>query len=249
MKPVEKNILVIGASSAMAQETMKNFAADGSSFVLVARSEDKLQAIATDLTARGAKKVQCYNANADDLILRDDIESKAIDYLGHIDIALIAHGSLGNQQEDQESVKKTTEILSTNFISTVCSLTRLANYFEKRKSGSIAVISSVAGDRGRPSNYIYGSAKAGLSSFLSGLRARLFKAGVSVTTIKPGFVSTPMTAEFDQGPLFATSKKVGRGIYKAINKKKDISYQPGFWCLIMFVIKCIPECIFKRLNL
>jgi short-subunit dehydrogenase len=128
-------------------------------------------------------------------------------------------------------------------------LTPIADFFEKQKHGVITVISSVAGDRGRQSNYIYGSAKAGLSVYLDGLRNRLYSAGVAVVTIKPGFVDTPMTAHLKKGFLFASPEKVARDILRAIEKRKCVVYTPWFWRWIMFVIKSIPETIFRKLKL
>jgi len=131
----------------------------------------------------------------------------------------------------------------------VAFLTWLANYFEKRGKGNITVISSVAGDRGRQSNYIYGSAKGALSVFLQGLRNRLAPRGVSVTTIKPGFIDTPMTADIKKGPLFASAELVGTRVYKAMKRGESVVYTPFFWRFIMLIIIHIPECIFKRLKL
>jgi len=248
MKSEAKNILVIGATSAMAMETCKNFAANNCNFYLVSRSHENLMSISTDLVARGAKKVECASIDSADYKTKPILED-SIKAIGEIDLLLVAHGTLGDQEQDEKDAAKAEETIQINFISAVHILTNVANYFEARKSGSICVISSVAGDRGRPSNYIYGCAKAGLSSFLQGLRARLAKSNVSVTTIKPGFVSSPMTAHLDQGPLFATSKKVGRGIYRAIQKQKDVAYLPSFWFFIMMIVIHIPERIFKKLNL
>jgi short-subunit dehydrogenase len=128
-------------------------------------------------------------------------------------------------------------------------LTISANYFEQRRRGCIAVISSVAGDRGRKSNYVYGTAKAALTTFLQGLRNRLSSSGVTVVTVKPGFVATPMTAHMKSGLLTASPQAVGQGIYEAMMKKKDVVYLPWFWQPIMFIVKSIPESVFKRLSL
>ncbi|HET8842857.1 MAG TPA: SDR family NAD(P)-dependent oxidoreductase, partial [Ktedonobacteraceae bacterium] len=143
----------------------------------------------------------------------------------------------------------TLQEFAINGASVISLLTLLGNYFEQQKRGCIAVISSVAGDRGRQSNYIYGAAKAAVTAFLSGLRNRLARYGVAVVTIKPGMVDTPMTAHMRKSRLFADPQVVGRGIYDAMLKRKDVVYLPGYWRIIMMVIKSIPEPIFKRLSL
>ena len=139
--------------------------------------------------------------------------------------------------------------MQTNALSVISLLTLLANHFEQQRHGCIAVISSVAGDRGRQSNYVYGTAKGALSIFLQGLRNRLHKSGVQVLTVKPGFVDTPMTASLPKGPLWATPEKVAEDIDKAIENKRNVLYTPSFWFLIMAIIKSVPESIFKRLSL
>jgi short-subunit dehydrogenase len=134
-------------------------------------------------------------------------------------------------------------------LSPIACLTWLANYFETRGKGNITVITSVAGDRGRQSNYIYGAAKGGLSIFLQGLRNRLAPKGVSVTTIKPGFIDTPMTAHIKKGPLFASPETVGKRIHQAMLKGESVVYTPFFWRFIMLIIQHIPEFIFKKMKL
>ncbi|WP_250523076.1 MULTISPECIES: SDR family NAD(P)-dependent oxidoreductase, partial [unclassified Caballeronia] len=129
-------------------------------------------------------------------------------------------------------------------------ITPIANRLEAQRHGTLAVISSVAGDRGRPSNYLYGSAKAALQAFLEGLRARLFKVGVHVVDIKPGFVATPMTAGLPlPGPLVATPEKVAKDIVRGIDRKKDVLYTPWFWWGIMLIIRNVPRFVFKRASL
>jgi short-subunit dehydrogenase len=170
--------------------------------------------------------------------------------LGALDTVLIAHGTLSNQQACEASVELTLQEISTNGLSAIALLTRIAPRFESRRSGTIAVISSVAGDRGRQSNYVYGSAKALLSAFLSGLRQRLYKSGVAVITIKPGFVDTPMTAALPKGgPLWAKPEQVAAGIVKAIDRSATVVYLPWFWALIMMIIRAVPETIFRRVKL
>jgi decaprenylphospho-beta-D-erythro-pentofuranosid-2-ulose 2-reductase len=138
---------------------------------------------------------------------------------------------------------------NTNGTSTIALMTVAANRFEAQRHGALAVISSVAGDRGRQSNYLYGSAKAAVSAFASGLRQRLAKVGVAVVTIKPGFVDTPMTKDFPKGPLWAKPEAVARGIMRAIDRRRNVVYLPWFWCLIMLIIRHIPESVFKRIKL
>lgn len=244
-----KKILITGAASAIAQATARLYAKEGDSFFLIDRDSDRLEAVANDLTVRGAKQVHIktldLNQFAEHQVVLDEADQK----LAGIDIALIAHGTLPKQKECEQSWEKTSMELTTNFVSAASLLTRLANYFETEKAGTIAVIASVAGDRGRASNYVYGSAKGALTIFTDGLRNRLHKSGVQVLTIKPGFVDTPMTAEFKKGPLWAKPAAVARGIYRAIEHKKDKVYLPGFWRLIMFVIRNIPERVFKKMHL
>ena len=242
-------ILIVGAYSAIAHETAKCFIKDGADLFLVGRSVDRLNIVADDLKVRGAKVVETYVMDATDLERHEEMLQQAISTLGGLDILLIAHGTLGDQHKCEQSVSETLKEFNNNATSVISLLTLGANYFEQQRRGCIAVISSVAGDRGRKSNYVYGTAKAAVSTFLQGLRNRLAKSGVTVVTVKPGFVATPMTAHVKQGPLFAQPRAVGEGIYAAIQKRKDVVYLPGFWRFIMFVVKSIPESIFKKLSL
>ncbi|GHO87247.1 SDR family oxidoreductase [Dictyobacter formicarum] len=242
-------VAIVGATSALAHETAKFFARDGADFFLVGRSADKLSVVAADLKVRGAQAIETYTLDLNQLEHHDEMLQQAIATLGGLDVLLIAHGTLGDQRACELSVAETLQELNTNALSVISLLTLSANYFEQHKRGTIAVISSVAGDRGRQTNYVYGTAKAAVSTFLQGLRNRLSKSGVAVITIKPGTVSTPMTAHMKQGLLFAQPQAVGEGIYEAIKKRKDVAYTPGYWRIIMLVIKAIPENIFKRLSL
>jgi len=244
-----KKILIIGATSAIAQEVAKIYALDQCSFYLVGRNEDKLHIIADDLRARCAQAVDIFACEITEPSMHSALIENAQGFLQEIDLVFIAYGSLPDQSACETSVKQTLIELNTNFISVLALLTLLANELEKQGHGSLAVISSVAGDRGRQSNYIYGAAKGGLSIFLAGLRNRLASKGVNVLTIKPGFVDTPMTAEFKKGLLWVSAETLAQGIVKAINKKQDIAYLPWFWKGIMLIIKSIPERIFKRLKL
>jgi short-subunit dehydrogenase len=239
---------VFGATSAIAGETAKRFAADRAEIVLIARDATRLDAVAADLRARGAPKVETLTADLAVLEEHAGLVDKTWNLLGGLDAVLIAHGTLGDQKESQSDVDLMLTEMRTNALSYMSLLTLLGNRFEAQGTGCIAVISSVAGDRGRASNYVYGSAKAAVTAFTSGLRARLSKRGVSVVTIKPGVVDTPMTAGIRKGPLTASADKVGTRIYEAMLKGEDTVYTPWFWAPIMQIVRALPERLFKKLK-
>jgi len=242
-------VLVLGASSSLAIATARKLAARGASFYLVARTLTKLEVVACDLQTRGAGPVAIQGMDLDDSASHPQMLAAAAESLGGIDLALIAHGVLGDQQRAQADYTFAEPVLVTNFLSTVSLSTWLANYFESRGQGVLAVISSVAGDRGRRSNYVYGASKGALNIFLDGLRNRIDRKGVQVLTIRPGFVSTPMTAHLPQGALFASPNAIADGILKAVQKRKDNVYLPPIWALIMLLVRSIPQAIFKKMNL
>lgn len=245
-----KRVLIIGATSAIATACARLWAVQGSEFFLVARNAEKLQQTAADLQGRGAKNVTLHEMDATDSQAHQAMLSSCMAALGQIDIALIAHGTLPDQKACEQDVNTALQELANNGTSVIALLTILANQFEIQRCGTLAVISSVAGDRGRPSNYLYGTAKAAVSTFCEGLRARMFKVGVHVMTIKPGFVDTPMTKGLPlPGPLVAKPEQVAQRIVAGIERKANILYTPGFWALIMLIIRSIPNPIFKRLNL
>jgi decaprenylphospho-beta-D-erythro-pentofuranosid-2-ulose 2-reductase len=240
---------MIGATSAIAHETAKCFAQDGAELFLVARSAEKLRDIGNDLKVRGAKRIETFLLDLNDFDRHQEMIETAITTLNGLDMVLIAHGTLGDQQKCQKSVAETLKEFTTNCTSVISLLTILADYFEQQRRGCIAVISSVAGDRGRQSNYVYGAAKGAVSIFLEGLRNRLSKSGVAVVTVKPGIVDTPMTATLTKGLLFASASTVGKGVYSAMKSRKEEVYLPWFWRYIMLIIKSIPEPVFKKLSL
>jgi decaprenylphospho-beta-D-erythro-pentofuranosid-2-ulose 2-reductase len=244
-----KKILIIGATSAIAEATARIWAQRGDELFLVARNQERLNVITEDLKVRGSSGVHSYCMDANNFEEHLPMINTAYDVLCNIDIVLIAHGTLSNQKECEHSVELTMQEIKTNTLSVIALLTDLANRFEAKGSGTITVISSVAGDRGRASNYVYGSAKAMVTAFASGLRQRLHKSNVTVITIKPGFVNTPMTAEFKNGLLLVKPATVAAKIVKAIDEKKSEVYVPAFWWTVMAVIKTIPNKMFKSLNL
>lgn len=244
---VTKKILVLGATSGIAEAVCRIWASQGAQLFLVARNPDKLAAVAADLKTRGAAYVGTATADLDDTERHAELLSHAINSLTGMDVALLAHGILGEQPRAEQDFHHAAQILHTNFVAPVSLLTWLSNYCVQRRSGVLAVISSVAGDRGRKSNYLYGSSKAGLSAYLAGLRNRIDRDGVTVMTIKPGPVDTPMTAQMKVKK--ADVNRVAESIAKAIDKRVDTLYVPFQWAPIMWVVRHIPERFFKKLNL
>jgi short-subunit dehydrogenase len=242
-------VLVLGATSSMAIATARKLAVRGASFYLVARNPSKLEAVACDLRTRGAADIAVQVLELDDTGAHPQMLAAAAEWLGGIDLALIAHGVLGDQERAQADYTVAEAILVTNFLSAVSLSTWLGNYFEARGQGVLAVISSVAGDRGRKSNYVYGASKGALNIFLDGLRNRVDRNGVQVLTIRPGFVATPMTAHLPQNALFADPNTIADGILKAIRDRKDNVYLPPIWALIMLMVRSIPQSIFKKMNM
>lgn len=245
-----KKWIILGATSAIAQAITRIWASREYKMFLVARNEAHLAMIKEDLNVRGAGQIECYQMDANEFARHQTMLKEARETLGGVDGILIAHGTLPDQTVCEQDFELTRKEIETNAISILSMLTEVANQFEQQGYGDIAVISSVAGDRGRQSNYVYGTAKAAVSTFLQGLRNRLASKGVHVLTIKPGFVDTPMTAAFDKGgPLWSTPDQIAHGIVNAIDKRRNVVYVPWFWWVIMTVIRHIPESIFKKMNL
>lgn len=243
-----KKILIIGATSAIAEAAACIWAKEGNELFLVARSHDRLNILSNDLKSKGSPQVHSYCMDVNYFDRHLTMLDRAFGILGIIDIVLIAHGTLSNQKECERSLELTMHEIKTNALSVIVILTLLADRFEKQGTGTIAVISSVAGDRGRASNYVYGSAKAMVTTFTSGLRQRLYKSGVSVLTIKPGFVDTPMTVGFKKNSLWAQPETIGKIIVQVCSGFNGEFYAPKFWGAIMFFVKNIPNRIFLFLN-
>jgi len=244
-----QNILIIGATSAIAEATARVYAGRGSNLFLAARDAVRLHDIAEDLRIRGANEVAYAILDVNDENARETVIQAAWEKLGRVDVTLIAHGTLPQQDQCERDTRLALAEFATNGTSTIALMTQIAQKLEAQGQGAMAVISSVAGDRGRQSNYLYGSAKAAVTTYLSGLRQRLSKHGIGVTTIKPGFVDTPMTQAFKKGALWAKPDDVAHGIVKAVDRKAGTVYLPGFWRPIMFAITHVPEFLFNRLKL
>jgi decaprenylphospho-beta-D-erythro-pentofuranosid-2-ulose 2-reductase len=242
-------LVVLGATSAIAEQVLRLFAGPELHALLVARNDDALSVIAEDIKIRGAGKVDTISFDFSRLNEIEKLTEDIIKIIGEIDILFVAYGTLPNQKECEDSISKMQAETNLNYLSVVSVLTGISPVMKQNETGTIAVISSVAGDRGRKSNYVYGSAKGGLTIFLQGLRNALSGSGVHVLTIKPGFVDTPMTNDFTKGLLWAKPEKVAKDIKRAIDKKKNIIYTPWFWRWIMLIIRLIPESVFKKMNL
>ncbi|MBS1212495.1 MAG: short-chain dehydrogenase [Proteobacteria bacterium] len=245
-----QNILIIGAASGIAEALARRYAGQGARLFLVARSPEKLQALSADLAARGAGDVRSFVMDAGDPDALGRMLDSAWQAFGVIDAALVAHGTLPDQTRTEAEIGYAISEFRLNAESVIACLAGLAQHFEPQGMGVIAVIGSVAGDRGRASNYLYGAAKAAVDAYASGWRARLFKHGVHVLTIKPGFVATPMTADLNlPARLTVSPDVVARDIQRAISKRKDVLYTPWFWKWIMLIIRLLPEGVFKRTHL
>jgi decaprenylphospho-beta-D-erythro-pentofuranosid-2-ulose 2-reductase len=242
------DVLIIGATSGIAQAVARLYAEQGASFVLLARNAGRLEAVAADLRVRGADDVLTIAADLSQPSEHARLGSEIARRMPDVDVALLAYGVLPDQTVCERSFTDVHEAIRVNYGSALSWLTLLANAMEPKGKGVIAVLSSVAGDRGRRSNYVYGSTKAGLDVFLSGLRARLARSGVHVLTVKPGFVDTPMTAHLRKGFLFASPARVARGILKGIRRRRNVIYVPAFWRPILWAVRTLPEGLFKRLR-
>ncbi len=248
--PQTRVVLVLGATSAIAGAFCRLRAAQGASFVLVGRNEERLDAIGADLVARGAAHAVPIVTDLADMT---DTAARFVEFLtplGEPDEVLLAYGVLGDQAEAEGDMEETRRLIDVNFTSAALWLQLCAHYLGQSKPCGLAVIGSVAGDRGRQSNYVYGAAKAGLDAFAEGLAHRAYGSGLRVITVKPGFVDTPMTAHLDRsGPLWAKPEAVAAAIARALAKKQRIVYAPWFWRPIMTAIRLAPRPLLYRTKL
>jgi short-subunit dehydrogenase len=243
------SVLILGCTSPIAQSVAAEFARRKINIHFAARRLDAAKKLCNDFSVRYSVSAKAWEFDArnykthkkfiEDVFSDDDIEC-----------ILIAFGYLGEQEKSERDISEAQKVIETNYTGAVSVCELAAERFLEKGRGTIAAISSVAGDRGRKSNYIYGSAKSALSTYLSGLRNRLYQNNIHVLTIKPGFVDTPMTFGMKiPRIILALPERVGRDIYKAIVKRKNILYTPFYWRWIMLIIKLIPEFVFKKLSL
>lgn len=242
-------IIILGTTSGIALEVQRQLARQGHELLLVGRSPQRLAEIQADLTIRGAQQVLTYAADLASVQQHGAIFDFAQRMFPDFDTVLLAYGSMHDQKDSEASVDVLLEELHVNFVSATAILTLFAADLERRRTGCLAAITSVAGDRGRRSNYVYGSAKGALSLFLQGLRSRLHPAGVRVITIKPGPVQTSMTDHLPNSERFADPEQVARDIVRALERRSpDVLYTPKVWRYVMSTVRHIPEGIFKRLS-
>ncbi|MBI2502078.1 MAG: SDR family oxidoreductase [Candidatus Latescibacteria bacterium] len=247
---MSRRALILGAKSAIAQALARRLAAEGYDLVLAARHSPQLEPFAADLRLCTQREVRLWEFDALDGPQLAGLPARVHRECGPVSLGVLVFGYLGNQWQALDDSGELEKILHTNFTQAVLALSHLARYLERREEpGGLIAISSVAGDRGRQSNYFYGAAKGGLSLFLQGLRNRLASTPVHVLTVKPGFVDTPMTRGLEGLFLVASPEKVAHDIVRAYQRKKDILYTPWFWRYIMLIIRNIPERLFKRLKL
>lgn len=232
------NVVIAGATSGIAQEVARLYASEGASLVLLARDAAKLEAVAADLRVRGAARVDTRVIDLADRTRHAALAMAA-------DVVLLAHGVLPDQRAIDGDPLAQAVAFDLNATSVISLAAHFANAMEEARGGTLAVIGSVAGDRGRRSNYVYGAAKAAIHAYCEGLRGRLAESNVSVVLIKPGWVDTPMTASMKKNPLFASAAGVAKGIHRAIGAKRATVYLPAWWRWISLVVRLLPARLVK----
>lgn len=236
------NILVIGANSAVASEVARRYEKQGNKLFLVGRDKDKLQALANELKR---SVVGTFTVDFNDTSKSADVISKAKESLGKIDIAIVAHGYLGDQIQSENDFAHAYDVIHTNYINVVALMIPLVKAMPE---GKIGVLLSVAGDRGRPRNFTYGSAKGALNIYMQGLRSVLYGSNLEVYSFKLGPVDSPMTVDHEKNFSFSSVDLVATQIIGGLNRKRYIQYVPGYWYWVMLVVKLLPEPIFQRLK-
>jgi decaprenylphospho-beta-D-erythro-pentofuranosid-2-ulose 2-reductase len=244
-----QRIVILGATSGIAVEVQRRLAHLGCELLLIARSPQRLADLHADLLVRGAQQVVTYSADLASIQQHSAVFDFVRRTFPDFDTVLLAYGSMHDQKDSENSIDTLLDELQVNYVSAAAILSLFAADLERRGTGCVAAITSVAGDRGRRSNYVYGSAKGALSLFLQGLRSRLHPAGVRVITIKPGPVQTSMTDHLPNSARFADPEQVARDIVRALERRSpDVLYTPRIWRYVMSAVRQIPESVFKRLS-
>jgi decaprenylphospho-beta-D-erythro-pentofuranosid-2-ulose 2-reductase len=243
-------VLILGASSSIARAVAHRFARAGHPIILAGRDVEDAGRDAADLRLRYGVAAAARPFDATDFAShRQLVDACTADAAATLEGVVLCHGTMAEQEDAARDFAVARRMIDTNYTSAVSVLNPLADYFERRKAGFVCAVSSVAGDRGRQSNYLYGSTKAALSTYLQGLRNRLSKSGVRVVTVKPGFVDTALTYGRPGMFLVATPQRVGADVFRAVRRGRSVVYTPWFWQGIMGIIKSIPEPVFKRMKL
>jgi decaprenylphospho-beta-D-erythro-pentofuranosid-2-ulose 2-reductase len=240
-----QQVAIFGATSAIAADVARKYAGRGARLFLVGRSADKLARLVDEL---GAAVVGSAVQDFDRTEQAEACVARVTAALPALEVAVIAHGVLGDQLESERRLDEAEQIARTNYLSVVALVMPLANYFEQRGQGHLAVLSSVAAERGRPRNYTYAAAKSALNTYLEGVRSRLYRAGVKIHILKLGPVDTPMTVGHQKNLLFSRSPEVARQIVRAIDRDVFEAYVPGFWRPVMFAVRNLPEFVFQRVS-
>ncbi len=243
-----QRIVIFGATSGIAEAAARDFAKAGASFILVGRNPQALSDLCADLKVRGAASAESRIVDLSDVATLPALCKDVHNTLGIVDVALIAHGVLPDQQEPLDLYMETLDLLQVNVVSPSLLMLDMLHIFRAQGHGHLVILSSVAGDRGRPSNYLYGSTKALLSTLGEGMALESIGTNVRVLVVKPGFVDTKMTAAFKKGALWASAADVGGAIVKAVSQGKNgVMYAPRFWQLIMLIVKNAPSFIVRRM--
>jgi len=241
-------VLILGATSAIGRHVAASFAARGHALFLAGRNLLEVERVAADLRIRHRVETVAGRFDAEDYEGHREFLQDVVRRMSDVEGVVVAFGYLGEQGAAAKDFEETFRVIDRNFTAAVSILNHCAEFFEQRRGGFIVAVSSVAGDVGRQSNYLYGAAKGGLNVYLQGLRARLFRAGVRVLTVKPGFVDTPMTFGRPRLFLVASPAEVGEKIVRAVERRADVAYVPWFWRFIMLALKLTPERLRKRLK-
>jgi decaprenylphospho-beta-D-erythro-pentofuranosid-2-ulose 2-reductase len=240
---------VFGATSGIARAVIRRLAAMGTELCLVGRGAERLEAVAQDARVRGAARVTTLVADLDDVALHGGLVDRVFASLGPLGFALLAQGILASAEACEEDPRVAAKVIHTDFLAPALLAQTLSQRLVREKAAAtVAVLASVAGDRGRATNYVYGAAKGGLAVFLEGLRHRMDPRGVHILTVKPGPVDTPMTAHLEKTALFATPDRVARDLLRGVELHKDVVYTPGYWRLVMAVLRLLPERLWRRLR-